>query len=283
MSTSRTHLKTILAAACFVGFISGCGAATGEVDTGQSKGGNGSASGGSGGFNVDFGNNNQGGGNVVGGNGSSLDSGACGQIVATIRDFGDKHPDFENPMLIHSQVIKGMVKATLDNDGKPQYVATNPISATSAQTFSQWYRDVGGANEKFSVVLPLQETTPGVFVYENNLFFPIDGKGFGNQGRDHNFHFTTEIRGGFKYRGGEKFTFKGDDDVWVFVNGKLALDLGGIHGAETAVIDFDARAGELGLTVGKVYPLVVFHAERHVTQSNFRMETSIECLSVPVL
>lgn len=281
MSNLRPHQKLFLSACILAAFVSACGAATGEVDTGPGKGGNGS--GGSGGFNVDFGGGNQGGGNVLGGNGAAIDSGTCGQLVATVRDFTDKHVDFENPALIHARVITGMVKATLDTDGKPQFVATNPQSATSAQSFAQWYRDVDGMNEKFSVVLPLQETSPGVFVYENNVFFPLDGKGFGNQGRDHNFHFTTEIRGGFKYRGGEKFTFKGDDDVWVFVNGKLALDLGGIHGSEMAVIDFDARAAELGITVGKVYPLVVFHAERHVTQSNFRMETSIECLSVPVL
>lgn len=280
MLTSKTHLNSILTVSLLAASIAACGAATGEVDTGQN---NGSGNGGSGGFKVDFGGSNQGGGNVVGGNGASVDSGGCGQLIAIVRDFTDKHPDFENTSLIHSRIITGMVKSTLDDDGKPQFVATNPTSATSAQTFSQWYRDVNGTNEKFSVVLPLEETTPGVFVYENNLFFPLDGKGFGDQGRPHNFHFTTEIRGGFKYRGGEKFTFKGDDDVWVFVNGKLALDLGGIHGAETAVIDFDARASELGITVGKVYPLVVFHAERHVTQSNFRMETSIECLSVPVL
>jgi fibro-slime domain-containing protein len=81
----------------------------------------------------------------------------------------------------------------------------------------------------------------------------------------------------FRYRGGEVFTFRGDDDVFVFVNGKLALDLGGVHGAETDTIDFDAQAGALGITVGSTYSLDVFHAERHTVESNFRIETSIEC------
>ncbi|GMU63116.1 MAG: hypothetical protein AMXMBFR34_48790 [Myxococcaceae bacterium] len=65
--------------------------------------------------------------------------------------------------------------------------------------------------------------------------------------------------------------------MWVFVNRKLALDLGGVHGAESGTVDFDALAPSLGLTVGQTYPFDVFHAERHTTESNFRIETSIEC------
>jgi fibro-slime domain-containing protein len=136
---------------------------------------------------------------------------------------------------------------------------------------------------KTMIPLPLVQTRPGNFAYSNNAFFPLDGQAFGNQGRNHNFHFTTEIHATFKYRGGERFTFTGDDDVFIFVNKKLALDLGGVHPEQNATIDFDAQAAALGIKVGNSYAFDAFHAERHTTESNFRMETSIECLESTII
>jgi fibro-slime domain-containing protein len=63
--------------------------------------------------------------------------------------------------------------------------------------------------------------------------------------------------------------------MWVFINRRLAIDLGGIHSAKAAEVDLDARAGELELEIGETYPLHFFFAERHTNQSNFTIETSI--------
>ena len=90
-------------------------------------------------------------------------------------------------------------------------------------------------------------------------------------GAPHNFGFTTEIRYFFQYRGGESLIFSGDDDVWIFVNRRLALDLGGLHTRTERTLAVDQSAAALGLTVGALYEVVLFHAERHSTGSNFKL------------
>jgi fibro-slime domain-containing protein len=104
--------------------------------------------------------------------------------------------------------------------------------------------------------------------------------GFGHEGFAHNFHFTTEIHTRFEYQGGETFTFTGDDDLWLFINGRLAIDLGGLHPSLSATVDLDAQAATLGITPGHEYAMDIFHAERHTDASNFRIETTIECIVV---
>jgi len=203
----------------------------------------------------------------------------CGILMATLRDFKDDHPDMEKTIA----TVKGLVKPDLGPDDKPVYAPGGATAVTSGQaSFDQWYRDVPGVNMKVQIPLPLGMTGPGMFVFADSNFFPLDNQGFGNQGRNHNFHFTTEIHATFRYRGGERFTFTGDDDVFIFVNKKLALDLGGVHQPESGNIDFDAQAARLGITRGNVYAFDAFHAERHTVMSNFRIETSIECLETVI-
>ena len=127
-------------------------------------------------------------------------------------------------------VTPGIVQSTLGADGTPVYAPGGAtICTTGPNEFAQWYHDVPNVNPKIPVTLSLKETTPGVFVYDNSAFFPIDNQGFGNEGFNHNFAFTTEIHTSFVYKGGESFTFRNDEDVWLFVDGKLAIDLGGLH------------------------------------------------------
>ena len=162
-----------------------------------------------------------------------------------------------------------LVKGTLDANGKPVIEAAAARQAehrsrgqlplgqelSTAANFQQWYRDTANVNVTVRGALLLPRQADGSYVFDSDPkgFYPLDGKGWFatmpvkealgqsaagvNDGLKHNFGFSTEVRYFFQYRGGETLTFSGDDDVWVFVNRKLGLDLGGLHPRRQGTLD----------------------------------------------
>jgi fibro-slime domain-containing protein len=208
-------------------------------------------------------------------------------LTGTIRDFCapdipgscTRLDDFEGAI---TGVVPGMVSSTLNGSGLPNYVGGG-IGATNATNFARWYTNASGFNLSTPTSLTLSETSPGseIFTYANSAFFPIDGGLFGNQGLSNNFHFTMHLEGLLSFQQPtDSFTFTGDDDLWVYVNDRLVMDLGGVHGAATNTFT-GANLAALGLTTNTPYSLDIFFAERHTSQSNFNIRTDFSVAGPP--
>lgn len=93
----------------------------------------------------------------------------------------------------------------------------------------------------------------------------------GNGGR--NQHFCFESHAKFAFKRGLKFSIRGDDDIWVFINNKLAVDLGGTHLSTPGYVDLDFFMKDA--KVDSIYDIDVFFCDRRTTMSNMRISTNI--------
>lgn len=225
-------------------------------------------------------------------------------LSMVVRDFkryqardATTNPAFHNPQVSNSEL--DVVADVLGGDGKPVYkTPTNSLPTFGKDFFDQWFHDVPGTNVAVTVPLSLALNPEGLVEYDSRktgtldlatgtarrLFFPIDDgtpymTAFGQEGDMHNFAFTGELHARFIYPGNGVFRFRSDDDLYVFIDGKLvpAASAPGQHVALERMVD----AQVLGLTEGRDYQLDVFYAERAGAAGDFMMATTVPLRSAP--
>ena len=235
------------------------------------------------------------------GNGAKDKDPNLGAIYATSNDFGSGGCGGSNARdSKNNGYMAGMVEEYLGPNGVPVRAANFPEACKITEHLNQWFlpqvittkngKDYSNATCR-SIELTLdsnglwlgqkdnKSNEGGLFLLddfqylddENTIVNPFyDNISSGN--KRHNYGFTMKIQATFEYIPGQYFEFFGDDDVWVFINNRLVVDIGGQHRQVLGAVDLDT----LGLEEGKNYSFHIFYAERHTSESNFMMRTSID-------
>lgn len=206
--------------------------------------------------------------------------GVCNRalLATTVYDFELQAPGFGELL---TGVLPGIVGDTLDADRKP-VLATDTGRASGLAT---WFRDVPGQNTSTCRDLVLElDTATGIYRMDDPDFFPVDdfttiaGGGVNpynnlvtSTSLTHNYSFCLESHGEFEYKPGQTLEFTGDDDFWYFIDGRLRMDLGGVHGPASGAVSLDT----MGLPLGRTIPWDFFFCERMPSGSSLKITTSM--------
>ena len=219
-------------------------------------------------------------------------------VPVTYYDF---HSDGSNPEFecdLKSGVTVNMVSSVLDSNSKP----ANGTVINKSKYLSHWFRSwndngkgnflipdydpstfdyLGGVAVNYDTAFKnviihdsilFRHNGNGVYSFSSNNFFPLDGKGFGNEGLAHNYSFSMEFSFTARDSANTSMKVSGDDDIWVYTSNKLALDLGGIHESTSGSITFD---NSMLNTTKSGYDIKFFKTERHSNSSVLSIEAKL--------
>ena len=201
----------------------------------------------------------------------------------------------------NKEVEKGLVEYELSEEYLPVATGNGKLTPNQGLTnFDGWFEAVEGKSANYTGALKLEYQADGAeFVFHHDQFYPLDGAEFSNgdivNGGGHNHLFTMSFAVPFTVlaSGGEGFAIRADDDTFVYIGDKLAIDMGGIHDATTGkfVINdegevYTAVEGEelaysgIKLNAGDGSIVRIFHADRDSADSVFEVRFAGMSLSI---
>lgn len=199
------------------------------------------------------------------------EAGPISGLTATFYTLAPNHPDVERG--IDGGVVTGLVNPTLSAGGLPTVSAlgatysgrSGPITDVNGAGELQWWTPHGG------IVSFVSSNT--VSLPYNEHLFPnggsSDGPGVGYSAARLDGTFTLPSAGSITINLGS------DDDAWVFVDGNLVVDNGGVHA------DVVAPTTTASLSAG-THRLDVFYADRHTVQSQLTLSADVAFTPISV-
>ena len=162
-----------------------------------------------------------------------------------------------------------------DTAGSAGVSSTGGIPSGAA--FNTWYTDVPGVNLSAVHSIELVKSADGIFEYLDDSFHPVDNLLFGNEDEEHNHYFTYMIEAQFIHHACQNsfFEFQGADDAWLFLDGKLGMDLGGVIPGTKQYVEIDRIPG---LQDGQTYSLMFFYAQRQPNIASFNVRTNLDLI-----
>jgi fibro-slime domain-containing protein len=189
-------------------------------------------------------------------------------IDAIYYDLHKIHPDLQKTVTHDFKIVKNK----LDLYGNPVYNDIYHKTVTSSSSFYSWYHNISCSMspDLCNYFIPIYDSlefrkcsqNKDIWIYHNENFFPINNMGFGNEGYKYNYGFTSKIEFDVINTYDQlKISLSSDDDTWLFINGTLMIDNGGIHQTFGDTIILNTPH------IGDIHHITIFYAERHMNEA----------------